>query len=342
MKNSVLLTCILGLGLLASCSKVEVQYPEQAKEIKLTPVVESSNPVTKVPVLGSGGMVVGDMFLVSSYIAKSDNQHKGAFGNFFTNIPFLHTSNGWSGGQYWPFSHCVINFSAITKQLGSNRKVEIEWDEEHPASHAKVTLTGNDDNSQMDLMYGGTRGVYDENGYHVQPLQFKHTLCWINFKFKASKDNIVSIKKVLVKANYNGVLDVDFNYDDYGEFNADTYSTATWTPDEMQEMAVLNHSYTGEALGITLNTTMTSFGGGLMAIPSSSPERVFTIIYTVKTPTGDGNTIEKEYVYEQPALIEWKMGMRYTYQFEFSASTISMQTTNVEWVDQNGVDSSIN
>ena len=37
-----------------------------------------------------------------------------------------------------------------------------------------------------------------------------------------------------------------------------------------------------------------------------------------------------------------KMGMRYTYQFEFSASTISMQTTNVEWVDQNGVDSSIN
>ena len=150
---------------LVEARKKKGMTPEQAKEIKLTPVVESSNPVTKVPVLGSGGMVVGDMFLVSSYIAKSDNQHKGAFGNFFTNIPFLHTSNGWSGGQYWPFSHCVINFSAITKQLGSNRKVEIVWDEEHPASHAKGTLTGNDDNSQMDLMYGGTRGVYDENGF---------------------------------------------------------------------------------------------------------------------------------------------------------------------------------
>lgn len=338
MKNNLFLSicCVLGLSLMLSCSDVETQYEDQAKEISFSPLVQTSGLVTKGPLQGAGSLPSTFDFLVSAYIAQSSGTQKTTSNNYFTDIPFVYSTNHyWTGEQYWPLYHCELNFSAVTRRCGINNNVTVEWDKTTPASAAKVTLTNNNVFNQSDVMFGGTRGSYAPSHRHILPLNFKHALCWVNFKFKSTMDSKITIKSVKMKAIYNGELDVRFDCTNSADFDPETYSSAEWTPGELQEVQVPNSSYNDVASFITLSSKAEHiFGGGLLALPSSNPERLFTIVYTMKMRDENGGAVEKEFVFEQLARVEWEMGVKYTYIFEFSPTEITMESNYEDWSEQ--------
>lgn len=324
---------LLGLSVLTACSQMEVQYPEPAKQISLSPMVQTPTSMTKVPLVNGGSLNSADDFRISAYMTSLDENHLPRSSNFFTNITFSYQNSAWEGGQYWPMFHCRINFSAVSRRCDGNQNVDITWDNTTPASAATVVLKDNTYFSQSDLMFGGAQGRYDASGRQLTPLHLNHALCWVNFGFKSTTEEMIFIKEVVLKSSYDGVLNLSFDYDNMDSFDPQTYATATWTPAEMESMRMPKSDYKAFAGVMEVTKDEQIYGGGFLALPSTSEEREITIVYTMDITNADGAKEEKEFEYKQKVSNPWEMGKKYTYLYEFSPSELNLQSTCSDWTD---------
>lgn len=335
MKNQLMFLgfMFVALSVLTACTQTELQYPEQARQITFSPVVQTPNAMTKVPLINGSNLNASDNFRVSAYMTSSEENHYGRTGNFFSNITFSYLNSVWEGGQYWPMFHCVINFSAVSRRCDGNQNVDVVWDRTTPASAATVTLKNNTSFSQSDLMFGGAQGKYDASGRQITPLHLKHALCWINIGFKSTAEEMIYIKDVVLKTSYHGVLNLTFDCTNTTSFDPDNYVTATWTPNEVESMRMPNSDYKSTASNMEVSLNEQIYGGGFLVLPSTSDEREITIVYAMDIITSDGIKQEKEFEYKQKLTTPWVMGKKYTYLYEFSPSELNLQTTCTDWTD---------
>ena len=119
--KKIFLIAASAMMVLASCTKVVINYPEDAQpqEIAMFAVNKSA---TKAPV---GGAVEGATFptdynmMVAAYLVSGTENTTP--GEYFTNKIFAKKGSAatWTGGQYWPVSAATLNFVAIAPERSS-------------------------------------------------------------------------------------------------------------------------------------------------------------------------------------------------------------------------------
>lgn len=222
---------------LASCTKVVINYPEDAQpqEIAMFAVNKSA---TKTPLNGGSTFPTNYDMMVAAYLA-SGAQNAGDYfeGTLFTNTSTENvTTSIWTGGKYWPVSTSAINFLAVTTEpennspyTGSVNGVTFGSVQEGAtassnfASKAVVTFAGNETTdkkfNQFDLMYAAGQGIHNEGeNYQDVSMTFKHALSWIKFTVATNVTNTskndntftMTVNSIrLSGASYGGTLTID-------------------------------------------------------------------------------------------------------------------------------------
>lgn len=193
---------------LASCTKVVINYPEDAQpqEIAMFAVNKSA---TKAPVGGAdeGGTFPTDYnMMVAAYLAAGAQSNGDYFdGTLFTKVT-EGTNNLWTGSKYWPVSESTINFLAVAQPsdndtyTGEVSSVVFGEKKEGANENSKFTKkavvtfvhnqTTDDKYNQFDLMYAAGQGTYEGQGsYTPVNMAFKHALSWIKFTVATNVQN---------------------------------------------------------------------------------------------------------------------------------------------------------
>lgn len=216
--KKIFLIAASAMMVLASCTKVVINYPEDAQpqEIAMFAVNKSA---TKAPVADENFPADYEM-KVAAYLASGDLTENG-HGDYFDGTQFRPVNQNktgdplflWIGGKYWPVSTSTINFLAVAMQpseespyTGNVKTVEFgETEGEATKKFTKqavvtfennqTTETNTETNTkanynQFDLMFAAGQGLHQEGeDYKKVEMTFKHALSWINFTVATNVKN---------------------------------------------------------------------------------------------------------------------------------------------------------
>ena len=318
--------------LLASCNKTEIVPTGDAQEISFVAVNKTA---TKTPVSGVD-FLNSDKMQVAAYIVDGSE----AAGDFFGKTLFEKSGSFWKGNpaRYWPLSSSVINFLAITDNGGNvSGKTNISFPSPFTKT-ATVQLSNNACLNQTDLMYAAGQGSHNQGGaYNDVDMVFMHALSWINFKFSTPNTTGYEIVVNSVKldgARYDGTLTLN-NEEGYALVTPAPTTAAvvpSWSPsDAVDNIFVPNAAGSDKATALTLTSTPTLFGNGLLVVPGYATS--FTINYTLIQEDGTANTFD--YKYNLPSGGSWKMAMKYFYNINITLSEIEVDPSVTKWNETN-------
>ncbi len=301
--KKILLIAASVMMVLASCTKVNINYPDngQPQEIALFSVNKN---MVKAPVIGTAFPEYS--MQVAAYLAQADGATPG---EYFGGTTFSKNSGVWTGGQYWPISTAIINFFAVAPQVASactttfaaltNDKV------------ATTTVTNNADN-QYDVMYALAQGTHTAGeDYENVSMTFKHALSLITYTDATSEDDDIVIKKVTLNNVY---------FDGTGTF---TVPKAKYTSTTANDVVSASVTPTWVATGDVANKEIRT---GILVVPNTyeysatAANPSLTINYSVGDFTYD-------YTYTLPAAntpVTWAPGKKYNYNISISLNEIKI------------------
>lgn len=329
---------VAATAMFAACAKTEVVPTGEAQEISFVAV---NKVATKVPVTGTTFNEEDDMdvvaHLVSGYGVNDDKP-------FFkeTNFKYNLTAGSWTGGRYWPLSDAVISFLAVTNTGGKVAgHVQNTFDETTPAAKVVSVLTGNNDETQTDLMFAAGVGTHKQGdaSYTKVGMVFKHALSWINFTVKTTHGNTTSDPKITVNSitlndpYVNGTLTVTNAYYADPTNNVTEKLATDWGGLSTADMKVIEKGITttAETDELLLTTTETAFGGnGILVVPGKQTS--FTINYTITQPDGTASTFEYTYLLNTAGTNNmWVLAKKYVYNITMSLTEIQIAPTVTSW-----------
>lgn len=319
--KKIFLIAASAMMVLASCTKVVINYPEDAQpqEIAMFAVNKSA---TKAPVPANVFPENYNM-MVAAYLAAGD----ATAGVYFTDKTFSKNGNTWTGGQYWPVSAATLNFVAIAPQTANQVTTTIsEKSETSEPGVATVTIADNQTH-QNDVMYavGQSSKTAGQKPGNVA-MVFKHALSWINFTFNTANTSGVTIKINSVKINgavYNGTLTVESS--NYTTTSAQV-ATTSWSNNTTK---IDDVSVPGTADGLILNTETADyqgFGSGLLVVPDVQATN-FVINYTIT----QGDQVTHTFDYTYPLTSDWDAAKKYTYAVNITLSKIEIDPSVTPW-----------
>lgn len=308
--KKILLVAASAMMVFASCTKVNVNYPDngQPQEIALFSVNKN---MVKAPVTGTA--FPDYPMQVAAYLAEADGATPG---EYFAGTTFSKNNGVWTGGQYWPISTAIINFFAVAPQNATCTTAFAPLTTgENPVKVATTTVTSNATN-QYDVMYALAQGKHTAGGdYDNVPMTFKHALSLITYD-QGSLASGVTINSVTLNNVY---------FDGTGTFtvSADTYKSKS----AVESTSV---TPTWETTGDVANKVI---GEGILVVPNTyeysatAANPSLTINYSVGGFTYD-------YTYTLPAAntpVTWAPGKKYKYVISISLSEIKIQPVVGEW-----------
>lgn len=346
--KKIFLIAASAMMVFASCTKVEINYPDNGQPQEIAIFSVNKNMV-KAPVDGDE-FSDADNMRVSAYLASVTG---GTPASYFEDILFSKDGDNWVAGQYWPISAATLNFVAVTQKGGgvdlNKDKDNIAWSDNKFTVTVDYNTAGNETASQTynqsDIMYASVRASNSGDGTAPDAvgLVFKHALAWINFAFKSNVKTAgtLVINSVELYAPYNGTLTVTpANYTVSDANNALT-ATAAWTKPAFLNLKVTNQDDGLAAVQDLANIAdYTDFGKGMLVVPNeeeySEPNQqpYFVINYSIKQGTED-----KDYSYRHdlPTVI-WKMGKKYTYNISITLNEIKVNPSITDWENQTAVE----
>lgn len=340
---------------LASCTKVVINYPEDAQpqEIAMFAVNKSA---TKAPVEGTVFPTTYNM-MVSAYLVSgtTNTTTNTTPGEYFNQKRFTKPEGAttWTGGQYWPISAATINFFAVAPEVAATQggiATQIDAydaEAEEPKKTAETTVSGNSVN-QYDVMYALAQGSYKGDGdYNEVNMTFNHALSWINFQVRKgiSGDGAPEIVVNWITLNnvyFDGKATITAS--DYTKqvSPANSATTVTWDTKDISPLSVAlpeTSAYVGEATdySLTLDDEYASFAkDGLLVIPhkyestDDGNEPSFTINYTV---TQDNKSFIYDYTYTFTNGVTWEVGKKYVYKVSITLHKIEVKPSVGDWGD---------
>lgn len=356
--KKIFLIAASAMMVLASCTKVVINYPEDAQpqEIAMFAVNKSA---TKAPV-GNTSFPTNYEMKVAAYLASGAQDNNSGFtagGDYFDGTLFKRRSSEdiWTGGKYWPVSTSKINFLAVAQQPSENSPYtgtvnKVVFGEATNNSNftkqAVVTFANNQTTAtnynQFDLMYAAGQGTHTEGGpYNNVTMTFKHALSWIKFTVATNVTCTLKVNSIrLSKASYGGTLTIsntNFNSKDATEVETGDY-TVVWTnptsADNVYVPGAEVNSTVAKASELNVNTTQTSFGNGLLVVPvdysgvENGSRPTITINYTMNQGDGD-YTFERTIEIPQ---INWEANKIYTYALTINLQEIEIKPSVDEWL----------
>lgn len=360
--KKIFLIAASAMMVLASCTKVVINYPEDAQpqEIAMFAVNKSA---TKAPV-ADGNFPTNYEMKVAAYLASGAQGNSGftAGGDYFDGTLFtkVQGENIWTGGKYWPVSTSKINFLAVAQQPSSNspytgtveevvfgEKVGNATNNSNFTKQAVVTFANNqtteNNYNQFDLMYAAGQGTHDEGESYDNDnvtMTFKHALSWIKFTVATNVTGTLKVNSIrLSKASYGGTMTIsNTNFDSTDPTKVETGDyTVVWTDptsaDNVYVPGAEANSTVTIASELDVNTTQTSFGNGLLVVPVdySNAEKgsrpTITINYTMNQGNGD-YTFERTIEIPQ---INWVANKIYTYALTINLQEIEIEPSVTTW-----------
>ena len=346
--KKIFLIAASAMMVLASCTKVEINYPDngQPQEIALFSVNKN---MVKAPVSGTA-FSAEDNMRVSAYLASVTG---GTTASYFENILFSKVGDNWVAGQYWPISEATLNFVAVTQKGGGVdlKEEKIAWSENKFTVTVDYNTAGDETASpvvpqtynQSDIMYASKRASNSGNGTdpNAVVLAFNHALAWINFAFQSNVTTAgtLVINSVELFAPYNGTLTVtpaNYTVSDSDEDEDDELTaTAEWTNPGFLNLKVSDQSNAlPDDMDLQNKKTYTAFGSGMLVVPNTAAytgnyKPYFTINYTI----GQGDE-SKQYSYKHDlSTVVWEMGKKYTYNININLHEIKVEPSVEGWDD---------
>lgn len=298
---------------LVSCVKTQVVYTGglAPREIAFSPLAQNATKTTTFPETES--------FYLAAYAV-------GASGyDYFDKTVFSYNSGTWKGGQYWPVDAVTLNFLAVTKQ-GDNPTVSFGTGTPRAnfASQVAVTLSNNTpvNGAQHDLMF-----AYNRSSDKTEPVElaFSHALSWVYFTVKSNVGSALTVTGITLDgATYSGVATIGLtNYDS----STETLShSLDWSPGSPQ-----NNVAVPGISSVSVTTTASSCGSGLMIVPSNTAFTSFTIQYTL-----NDHSYSKVIT---PESTELTAGRKYTYDISISLTEITVSASVSEWANGGTINS---
>lgn len=264
---------------------------------------------------------------LNMYVAAYDANKGTSGGDYFAKTQFANsTSTLWTGGKYWPFAECWLNFLAVAN-VSSGSAVTMS-----DASGATVTLADNSSN-QYDLMYAIGHGEVTLSGNTLSytnataAMEFKHAQSWLNFKVKASVAGITITGITVHGGVYEGSAGVTFtNYNYKYTDGTNTQSVAVaWTVNSANAKDASVHMASNHAVS---NTTFQPVGSGIIMVPRVDAFTGFTINYT----TSDGKAYSYTYTFaDATEMPDFVAGTQYIYNVMFNMHEIQINATVADW-----------
>ena len=349
---------------LASCTKVVINYPEDAQpqEIAMFAVNKSA---TKAPVANDGTFPTDYNMMVAAYLAAGAQSN----GDYFDGTLFTKVTKGtkylWTGSKYWPVSESTINFLAVAQPphedtytgevssvvFGEGETTKSNFTKQAVVKFENNQTTGTNYN-QFDLMYAAGQGTYEGQGeYTPVNMVFKHALSWIKFTVATNVQNeedentysmtVNSIR--LSGASYGGTMTlalgketnedndkVDIEIEDANETSD---YTCNWSDlsEGVVDVYVPGAQGNSKAAAVgglaAYEATAQPFGNGLLVVPVnySGVEDGDRPTITINYTMNQGNG---DYTFEKTIeipQINWEANKIYTY-----ALTITLQKIEIE------------
>ena len=328
--------------LLASCNKTEIVPTGELQEISFVAV---NKVATKAPVDGTEFQDYDNM-AIAAYIVEGTTPN-----DFFGYTFFERNSKDlWSGkpARYWPLTTSKINFLAVTENGGNVDNTKVEFNPvKNYASAATVTLTGNAESDQNDLMFAAGQGTHTQGGaYNAVPMVFKHALAWVNFTVKTTtpavdnatnKGCTIQVNSITLNtAVFDGTLTLTNPQFNTTGAVATNNVVAKWTCAAPTSIKVPNADGSGDATPVVLDAAAELFGNGLLVVPDGYAGS-FTINYTLTQEDGTANTYD--YTYNLPAGT-WEMAKKYFYNINITLSEIEVTPSITDW-DENSTSTGV-
>lgn len=318
--KKIFLIAASAMMVLASCTKVVINYPEDAQPQEIAMFAVNKNMV-KGAFESTSDFPTNYPMLVSAYLVSGTTGTNP--GEYFNDITFSHNDNVWTGGQYWPLSQASINFLAVAPEIDNGVATTSTTTTAQYSKTATVVVASNETN-QYDVMYAVGNGTKaDGQAPSNVELTFQHALSWIKFTVTcgnsgAGAPTIICNSITLNNAYFNGTNTVTANA---FNTNSPTVVLGTWN--------TTNASVTG--------THTVDLGGGALVIPKSytksneanAKNLSFTINYTVTQG-------EKSFTYDYTHVFEtvtWDPGKKYTYAVTITLKEITIDPSVGPWVD---------
>ncbi len=344
--KKIFLIAASAMMVLASCTKVVINYPEDAQPQEIA-MFAVNKGMTKAPV----STFPNDYnMMVSAYLVSGADAGEYFNQKLFAKLDAEDAST-WTGGQYWPISAATINFFAVAPEVtaatqGGIAPVATIIDP-YDATKGKVATTTVISNSvnQYDVMYALAQGAYAGNGtYNDVDMTFNHALSWINFKVKKG----TTAPEIVVKSiTLNNVY-----FDGTAEITASNYTAesptidataVTWATENSSTESIAlpeKSAYVGEATDytLTLNSEYVQFAkDGLLVIPheyksNDNSKPSFTINYIV---TQDNKSFTYDYTYTFTNGVTWEVGKKYVYKVSITLHEIEVKPEVETWGDDN-------
>lgn len=172
------------------------------------------------------------------YLSAYLTPQSGEAGNYFVDEIFAINANGedddlWHHAPklYWPLEGAMefLAYSAQNRLTGT----KCVWDEDNASK--KLILNISEAQSQDDIVYAAAKRSSAQR--ESVPMEFKHSQAWIEFQIKASDDDLVYIKDIVIEdiyqkgeltiSNTEGVASHSWNFASYRAANVvvdDNYS----------------------------------------------------------------------------------------------------------------------
>lgn len=361
--KKIFLIAASAMMVLASCTKVVINYPEDAQPQEIA-MFAVNKKATKAPVANEGTFPKDYGMKVAAYLASGAQDNNSGFtagGDYFDGTLFTFTNvseaskNIWTGGKYWPVSTSTINFLAVAMQPSGNspytgsvssvvfgEKVGGATNNSNFTKQAVVTFANNqttaNNYNQFDLMYAAGQGTHTEGqSYSDVTMSFKHALSWIKFTVATNVTCSLKVNSIrLSKASYGGTLTIsntNFNSTDATKVETGDY-TVVWTDPTSAANVYVPGTANAIASKLDVTTTQQSFGNGLLVVPvnysgvEDSSRPTITINYTMNQGNGD-YTFER--TIEIPK-INWEANKIYTYALTITLQKIEIEPNVGDWL----------
>lgn len=237
--------------------------------------------------------------------------------NYFTGIPFSFNSTDslWHGTpvQYWSYSG-EMDFLAIASQTDLSSAVT--WGDSHNTDGLIVELPGNFDGSSEVLYSVAGPCKYDGDAIDMT---FMHTQTVLEFNFHSECDDLIFLDSLIVHDAYTG-----------GRLYVQQHplNILKWDVDELDARDVPVPSVD---LLTPLNKSK-DVRCRVAIIPKE--QRHFTIWFRQRANTEYGieeMAVNIPFEYFDPS-VKWKMGRKYTYNFNLNPNeiTYTVETTNMD------------
>ena len=324
MKKFIIIALIIGFA--SACTKSSIRY-EQPGEISFRPVTAMT---TKAAISGTeypkdkahnfnvwawwGDVPAGttiDKFpaVADMYLNKREFEHKDA--------------NSWGGKDalyFWPTRGSLV-FAGYSPASAKAQNFSYSWSDKTMTIYAyeqPVDISQTPDLMWFDLT-ATSYSDYDEDGV---PVEFRHLLSWLTFKFQkksgASSDYIVTdvkLKYIETKARFTSrPASGSEEWTDH----TDPSTVPIWSGEK---------SITTEAIMLE----STSSGGGVLIIPQPCTAEHVELEIQYKTSAGSDPQTKSAYLTAGTDGYTWKPGKHYTYTITFGDNEILVLPEVNDW-----------